>query len=289
MSEHEVVYHVGAHKTASSLLQKYMRDHRRLLHRHGIYYIGRSEMNDCVGWGKKLLTDPGILRARVAEGFADDPVYRRLVTSHENTLGPPFKPGAPHLYPRGPELAEGLATALRDWPARVLLYIRPQDEFVESYYLQRIHQGRRESFADWLAELDLDALSWRPVADALAAHFGRDRVEVIDFGLIRQGQNAFIADFFRRVDPEVDLQPDYRPVRNPSISDKGLRIALAANGHLRTDWERKAMRKFLQKYFSNRAYPRPVLFTDAQKHQLRARYAAEYEELTGRPLAGAPD
>lgn len=289
MPDNEVVYHVGAHKTASSLLQKFMRDNVELLRRHGVYYLGRSEMNDCVGWGKKLLTHPEILQARVAEGLSDDR-YRLLVTSHENTLGPPFKEDAAHLYPRGPELAAQLAATLERWPARAFLYIRPQDEFIESYYLQRIHQGHRLSFAEWLEQLDLDALSWRPAADALATHFGPDRVQVVDFRTIHRGQNEFIADFFRRIDPALDFEPSYRPVRNPSISDKGLKIALAANGHLRTDWERKAMRKFLQKYFSNRAYPRPVLLTDEQKQQIRSTYAAEYEELTGQPLvAGAPD
>jgi hypothetical protein len=280
MSQKEVVYHLGAHKTASSLLQKYMRDNTDVLRGHRIAFLGRGEMNDCVGWGKRLLKRPEILGDRLAE-LLDDDGCDRLVTSHENTLGPPLKPGAPHLYPRGPEIVEQLTRVLKPWRSRAFLYIRPQAEFVESYYLQRIHQGDHVSFSEWLDDLDLDALSWRPVVDALRRHFGPDRVEVVDFGLIRQGQNAFIADFFRRIDPAVDLAPDYRPIRNPSISGKGLRIALAANKHLRSDRERKAMRIFLQRHFSNRDYPRPILFTDEQKTQVRQRYASEYEQLTG--------
>lgn len=263
-----------------------MRDNPAPLREHGIYYLSRSEMNDYVGWGKKLLTRPQLLEHRIADAFVDRR-YHTVVTSHENTLGPPFKPGASHLYPRGPELVEQLATVLRRWHARAFLYIRPQDEFVESYYLQRIHQGHRQSFAEWLDEIDLDALSWRPVADALVEHFGQENVEIVDFGLIRTGQDAFIADFFRRIDPANRIDPTYGSVRNASVSDKGLRIALAANKHVRNDWERKALRKFLQKYFSNQAYPRPVLFTEEEKTQVRARYAVEYEELTGCALATA--
>lgn len=288
MPQKQVVYHLGAHKTGSSLLQKFMRDNRDVLRRHHIYYLSRSEMNDYVGWGKKLLMRPTLLEHRIADAFAD-PRYRTLITSHENTLGPPFKPGAPHLYPRGPELVEQLARVLGRWTSRAILYIRPQDEFVESYYLQRVHQGHRQTFAEWLEEVDLDALSWRPVADALMEHFGPDRVDIVDFGLIREGQDAFIADFFRRVEPDNEIDPRYGAVRNASVSEKGLRIALAANKHLRSDWERKALRKFLQKHFSNQAYPRPVLFTDDEKQHLRATYAREYEELTGRSLVATPD
>lgn len=245
-------------------------------------------MNDYVGWGKKLLTRPEGLERRIAAGLAN-PWYRTLVISHENTLGPPFKDGAAHLYPRGPELIEQLAKTLQRWPSRVFLYIRPQDEFLESYYLQRIHQGHRLSFEEWLEEIDLEAVSWRPLADALVEHFGRDRIEIVDFRTIQQGQNQFIADFLRRVDPSAEIEPDYRPVRNASISDKGLKIALAANKYLRNDHERKAMRTFLQKHFSNQRYPRPVLFSEEQKRQVRAAYAEEYEQLTGRFLPAEPD
>ena len=283
MARKQIAYHLGAHKTGSSLLQKYMRDNPDVLRRHRMVYLSRSEMNELVGWGKRLLTRPALLEDRIAELIAD----RRcttLVTSHENTLGPPLKPDGAHLYPRGPEIAEQLAHVLDRWPARIILYIRPQDEFVESYYLQRIQQGDHLTFEAWLEQVDLDALSWRPAVAALHQHFGPDRVEVVDFGRIRAGQNAFIADFFRRIDPALDLSPDYQPVRNASISDKGLRIALAANRHLRTDFERKAMRRFLQRHFSNRNSPRPVLLSPQQRTQLRERYAPEYLELTGAAL-----
>lgn len=280
----EVVYHLGAHKTGSSLLQKFMRDNPEVLRRHRIAYLGRGEMNTCVGWGKRLLNRPEILEDRLAELAADEGCDR-VVTSHENTLGPPLKPGAPHLYPRGPEIVEQLARVLKPWRARAFLYIRPQDEFLESYYLQQIHQGEHMSFGEWLEDIDLTALSWQPVVAALRAQFGADRVEVVDFGLIREGQNRFIADFLRRIDPTIEFTPDYRPIRNPSISGKGLRIALVANRHLRTDWERKAMRTFLQRHFSNQDYPRPVLLSDEQKAQLRRRYASEYQQLTGTRLS----
>lgn len=284
----QVVYHLGAHKTASSLIQKYLRDNPEVLRRHRLAYLGRGEMNDLVGWGKKVLRQPWLLEDRIAELVAD-PRCDRLVTSHENTLGPPLKPDGGHLYPRGPEIAARLAQILRRWPSRVILYLRPQDEFVESYYLQSIHQGGHATFEEWLGNVDLEAISWRPVVEALHEHVGRDHVEVVDFGRIREGQNAFIADFLRRVDPTLDVTPNYRPVRNASISEKGLRIALAANPHLRADWERKAMRRFLQRHFSNRASARPVLLSADQRAQLRDRYASEYEELTGtRRDAAAP-
>ena len=74
-----------------------------VLRQQRLVYLSRSEMNDLVGWGKRLIHQPELLEARISELLAG----RRcdtVVTSHENTLGAPFKPGAAHLYPRGPEL-----------------------------------------------------------------------------------------------------------------------------------------------------------------------------------------
>lgn len=276
-----VVFHVGAHKTGTSLLQKYMRDNAALLRRHRMYYISRGAMNDYVGWGDKLLTDPEPL-ARKIRTMLLIPWFTTVIASHENTLGPPLRGhrGA-HLYPRAPEIIRALGELLAPYRARILLSIRPQDQFVESYYLQSIHQGRHKRFDEWYARLDLDALSWRPVVDTLCEVFGREQVDVIDFRTIARSQEDYIGEFFRRIDPRHTFDIEYATVHNPSISDKGLQMALAANPHLRSGPERKLMRTFLQEHFSNQLHPRPILLSEEQRRGLRDRYAAEYEALVG--------
>ncbi len=280
MDNKTVVFHVGAHKTGTSLLQKYMRDNRRRLQLRGIYYLARSDMNDLVGWGRPLVEHPDRLAARISEVLGHL-VYQTLVTSHENTLGRPVAQGGAHLYPACAPMIEALGGVLAPYEAKVFLYVRPQVEFIESYYLQLIHQGNTFTFDEWLGTLDLDRLSWVPLTEMLRETFGDDRVEVVDFGEIRLGQNEFIERFFRRIDPGFDFKVDYKPRRNPSVGDKGLTLALAANPHLDTGDEKKAMRVFLQKHFSNVAYPRPALFTDAQRQELRDRYDDEYRLVTG--------
>lgn len=279
-----VVFHVGAHKTGTSLLQKYMRDNNAMLRRHRIYYLSRGAMNDYVGWGDKLLEDPAMLDRRIRRMLLI-PWFKVLIASHENTLGRPLRKAGTHLYPRAPEVIAALGQLLAPHNARIFFSIRPQEQFIESYYLQSIHEGRYKSFQEWLAEIDLDALSWKPVVDSLTATFGREHVEIVDFRTIRQGQQAYVRQFFTRIDPRYAFEVKYDAMRNPSISDKGLQMALAANPHLNSGEERKLMRKFLQKHFSNVRYPRPVLLSEDQKQALRDRYGAEYEALVGEPGA----
>jgi hypothetical protein len=286
MAKKRVAFHVGAHKTGTSLLQKYMRDNRGRLRRNRIYYLSRSETNHYVGWGNALRDQPNQLTERINKAL-HNPWYRTLVASHENTLGRPLRSKSLHLYPDVPEIAIGLKTALQPFDARILVGIRPQDEFLESYYLQRIHEGRTTRFAEWLDGLDLDALSWRPLIDALVSTFGAGRVEVIDFRTIAHGQNAYIENFLKRVDSRWSARVDYKAVRNPSISAKGLDIALAVNPLLESGEDRKLLRTFLQHHFNNRRSPRPQLLSDDQRAWLRTRYGGEYEELVS--LGNAAD
>lgn len=274
-----VVYHAGAHKTGTSLVQKYLLANADALRRQRIRHLSRAAMSDYVGWGDKLLDDPGPLADRIGRELRS-PLCKLLVASHENTLGRPFVAGGRQLYPRAPELIGALADLLRPFPAKIFVSIRPQADFLESYYLQTIHEGGHERFPEWLDRIDLDAISWRPLIHDLADAFGQDQVEVVDFRLIGMGQEAYLGHFFSRIDARYSsLGAGYTTVKNPSISDKGLQMALAANPELRSSGERRLMRKFLQANFSNTRYPRPVLLSEEQREWLEQRYGDEYESL----------
>ena len=274
----KIVVHVGAHKTGTSLIQKYMRDKPRQLTPFGVRPISRGQTNTLIGWGEVLIEHPALLSDRIAEESAD-PTARYVVASHENTLGRPHLASGDHLYPEAATRVAALTGILRDHDAMVIMYLRPQAAFLESYYLQLVQQGESFTFDQWLDRVDFDRVSWSPVVEMLRNAIGPDRVAIGDFEEIRSGQEPFLAGFFRRIDPAIDLTPRYTAKRNLSISEKGLQIALAANPHLRTADEKKQMRDFLQKHFSNAVYPRPILFSDQQRALLEDRYGAEYQDL----------
>lgn len=275
-----LIVHAGAHKTATSLVQKFARDKPDALARLGWRFIGRGDCNEYIGWGDALERQASALRERITSELAVDGAHAVLL-SHENTLGRPFIPGEPGLYPRAAANLRALAAATggHGWDTTVVLSIRPQSSFIPSYYLQHVHEGGFRLFHDWLADLELSGLSWGPVIAAAEREFGQERVVVVDFRRIQEGQRAFLRAFFEAIDPTLDLDTDYRPLRNPSISAKGLQIALAANPFLSTREERQAFRKFLQSQFSNRDYPRPALLDPDTRARLDAQYGDEYEAI----------
>ena len=273
-----VVLHIGAHKTGTSLVQHYMRANVPTVAAHGISYISRGDMNDYIGWGDKIINSPDKLRRRLDKELAAI-TCRYIFMSHENAIGRPFSDTMPGLYPHARENMEALASALENYNATIILSIRPETGFLESYYLQTIHQGGTQTFDQWVAAIDVENIPWRPAVDAVRTAFSKQRVHVIDFRNIARGQNAFLRDFITCIDPDIKLQPHYTAASNPSISEKGLTLALAVNPHLETHAERKSMRKYLQRRFSNKKYDRPKLLEDSVRAQLDLRYMPDYEKL----------
>ena len=199
--------------------------------------------------------------------------------SHENAIGRPFSEKLPGLYPHARENMEAIASALQDYAATIILSIRPEAGFLESYYLQTIHQGGTQTFEQWVAKIDVENIPWRPAVEAVRAAFSRQRVHVIDFRNIAREQNAFLRDFINCIDPGIKLQPHYAAASNPSVSEKGLQMALAVNPLLETHAERVFVRKFLQRRFSNKDYERPKLLDDDVRERLNAHYMPDYERL----------
>jgi hypothetical protein len=277
------VFHIGAHKTGTSVVQAYLDAKKEDLGAERLLVLTRKEMSAYVGYGHRLVADPTALIERVTEWREGDE-FDALFGSYENLMGGVVLPDQPGLYPSARLNVSALASAVRDCRLKVIISIRPQHELLESAYLQTVHQGGHESFGEWLGRIDLDAISWVPLVEFLHETLGEDNVTVIDFRTISDGQSAYIRQFLRAVDEKFDGPVDSSLIKNRSVSDKGLALALAANRHLMTDWQRRGMRKFLQKHFSNVDYPRPELLSTDQQHRLIDRYGSEYDRLT----AGAP-
>ncbi len=273
-----VIAHLGAHKTATSLLQKYFKEKKRYYSKRDLHCITRAEVSDYISWGNVVTENPqslnGYLRSCASRSGAS-----RLFFSNENALGKPFRQ-ASGLYPQNKKIIPGFVKAFEGFDVRIVYSIRPQWDFLTSYYLQKIHQGEYLSFDEFIQTLNLERLSWKPIIENLVEGFGREAVSVLDFCTISEGQTKFIEAFVRdNFTPPIRPDLSYDQVHNASISARGLEIALRVNPLLKPG-ESGKVRRFLQQNFSNRTESRPDLMPKELKNQLMDMYAGEYEELT---------
>ncbi len=280
-SDKHVILHVGVHKTASSLVQQY--SWRRRFENAGtagISVIRRRNLDNLIGYGKHVVEKPRRLRKRVENEFAK-PWVKHVLLSQENAVGPPIVVGTPGLYPKCDYSFKGLKKSLKQMNVTLVVVIRPQESFLESYYLQTIHQGGSKGFREWLKDVDLEHMQWVPLVRTASRIFGRKNVRVLDFRKIKEGQTEFIRYFFESVDPSIRIDPSYDEVHNASVSAEGLKVALAANPYITGKTEQKAFRKFIQENFSNQKGARPQFFSPEEKAELERRYAKDYEDALG--------
>lgn len=277
MINKRVYFHVGAHKTATSLIQKYAMRSTKILAKHRFFLIDRAETIRLIKWGRMPAAAVLKMRDLINEALRNKQTQNVLV-SHENTIGRPFISDRPGLYPQGPKNLKDLAKNFDKYNTSVIISIRPQADFLESYYLQSIHEGGSVPFDKWIESVDLNFLSWNPLIESARKHFGNGNVHLVDFRTLKDGQPAFLENFFSIMDVNTKLRPKYEEKHNPSISAKGLSIALAANKFLETETERSYMRRFLQNRFSNTLYPRPKLLSQEQRTRITALYQDEYDD-----------
>jgi len=276
-SNKTLVAHLGAHKTATSLVQGYFKEKSKYYAKQGVCFLTRSDVSPYISWGQKVVKDAEKFNAYIkTRTDTFDGSY--VLLSNENAIGRPFGT-SPGLYPGHDKIIPHFVRAFDGFEPRIVYSIRPQWEYIESYYLQLVHQGYFNTFYQFLDEIDLDALQWNPIIDKFRAEFGRENVVVMDFGKIRQGQDVFLKEFIERaLSPEIVPDLDYDVVHNASISDRGLEMALRVNPLLKKG-ETGVVRRFLQEHFSNLTEPRPNLLAEHMKVELKARYADEYAAL----------
>jgi hypothetical protein len=275
----KVILHFGAHKTGTSLIQKFMRDRKEILSRLGIVFVSRSESDELIGWGTKFRTNPKPLQQQV-HSLAESGC-RYIVISHENSLGKPFSQGSCGLYNKSGEQINAFAEALSNYDLTFIYYIRRQWEFVESYYIQTVHQGSSKTFKEWYTSIGGSAnLSWRPLVENLRMIQGGSTI-IKDFGtLVENGQEWYLKDFFECfIDTESIPPVEYKSKRNISVGETGLKMLRAANMFTDTAAERKLLRKFFQLHFNNLNYPRPNLLNPEEQMRIKEKYASELVEL----------
>lgn len=276
-----VICHLGAHKTATSLVQKYFQEKREHYKSLGVSYIPRERISELTGWGTRLIENPTDFRAEV-DSHSAQPGTRFVLFSFEDMLRRPFAEGKKGLYPRHREPLNALADALKGYDIKIVYYLRPQVEFVPSYYVQMVQEGDFFTFEQFIDDLvDLSSLSWKPMVDSFSSVFGSENIYIGDFRAIRNGQFEFLKNFVESTMPGVTGDYEYKKLHNVGLSARGLHIALRINPLLRkgsVTRETRKVRNFLQENFNSLTEPKPVLLSEEVRGQLMT-YNAEYEDL----------
>lgn len=178
--------HVGAHKTATTHLQRTLRGMIPQMLAAGVHYSdvkhwrgGRLRLPAALNDGSNLAALRGRLRRQLDVIAATWP---EMVVSEENLLGNLRRDGLMGpgnvVYPQARRRLARLCAMLRHRPATICLAVREPSDFLTSAFTMQVKGGHEILFPDYLGGFDPAALSWCDLAQRLLSVRGVARLVV---------------------------------------------------------------------------------------------------------------
>jgi hypothetical protein len=214
--------HLGAHNTASTLLQDHMRQHKADLQSSGIAYHGPEDIRPSttprLGGSKNTR-----LAARAATLAAEEKTVGLVVLSEENLIG-----GYRNIFNRDllyPDLTDRLSPlrgALPRPPEKIFISICCLESFFVSAYCEALRRSPLfVPFSSYCPpDIRLDALCWSSVIERIHVIFPAAEVVVWRFEDLTTALPRAVQVMFQGIDPRIaSALACAAPVR-PSLSQK---------------------------------------------------------------------
>lgn len=181
-----IALHLGAHKTATTYIQKALEQSRESLRRTGVGYPPLNRIRSTIT-GRLDFAGLG-LGSAARRILAEYHGCERLILSDENMLGG-LRPSrrTKEFYAARSRRVGGIVRNVRPNPVKIFFATRSYDEFVSAMYCEYIRHNPFISAASYLDRIDLEALSWSRVIATLVEIVGAENLTVWryeDFSLV---------------------------------------------------------------------------------------------------------
>ncbi|MDH5666802.1 MAG: hypothetical protein OEY86_02175 [Nitrospira sp.] len=176
-------------------------------------------------------------------------------------------------------VSEMLRDTTRNFHVKVIVYLRRQDDFVESMYTQGIHQGESFSFEEYLGGFNHpNALNYTRILDSYAMHFGKENMIVRGYEMACRG-DGLVKDFCNAVGIDALPYEKLSHNRNPSYSRVALEIARATNPKLDGE-QKKKLRSILQSSSAKDRGEPFKFFSSSERKDFLARFSESNEQIS---------
>ena len=290
MAQRQLRLHLGAHKTATTHLQRVLTRRTAALARLGVDFVPpealRPVLREARGWRHRLLGRTGARLAAAIEARATG--LDVLAISDENLLGDISDVLNPRLYPRLARRLAVLAPLAEGREVHLFLAIRPLDRVWASAYAEalRHHRPRPGRLAALEAAAIADPPSWLDPIARLRDTFPRAAVTVWRYEDYRTHGRA-IAGLFLGRDP--GWLPDLPPPRwTISPGPAGVRAAEQVTLPMPGNLRRKRIAGLYAAHPAAEEGPFAPFGRDAVL-RLQERYSADLEALDRDGLLAHPE
>ncbi|MCP4361006.1 MAG: hypothetical protein GY796_23615 [Chloroflexi bacterium] len=274
MTRTRLYIHVGTHKTGSTAIQHALRQNQFALREENLVFLPLPGNVRSLMLLKELDYDiielfKRELNRQVTYNQKKEGEGVRFLMSWEGFSGNPLSG-----YKNAGIVAEHLKKITDYMDVRIIVYLRRQDDFLESLYTQKIHEGESYTFQSFIETYSTSLFDWERFLHCYSEHFGKENV------IARRYDKAFLPesdsllkDFSQVVgiDNEQLLSHIDTLTPNRGYSRDALEIARLSNPHLSND-ERQYMRRILQQTSSKQPFERYSFWDNEKRDAFLAQY-----------------
>jgi len=273
MKKPHLYLHIGTHKTGSTAIQKALQHNRHLLKKDGFIYL---PLPGCV----RSLASSRELDKKFTHSFKEE-INRHIKKHRKGNLcflmsWEGFSGDPATGYNDTDIIAKHLKEATAHIHVTIVVYLRRQDDFIESMYTQEIHEGGSIPFKEFINSYPKKPFDWNQLLHHYSKHFGKDNILVRKYDRASlPKKNSLLEDFSTAIGlsgkylakTEVTLTP------NCGYSRDALEIAKLCNPHLNNE-ERSFLRRMLQKTSSKQPFEAYSFWTQTEREQFLSQYTA---------------
>ena len=192
--------HIGTHKTGTTSIEAFLKTNRKALARQGIGLLTfprdarralREHAEGHEAAATNLANTLEHLITKQSRACANQP--NTYILSWEGFCG-----NASKGYSDAHLMANALNVASKycNLNPYIILYIRPQEEFISSYYSQTVKDGKTKSIQEFLHDLPSASFNWLRLTETFERQFGADQVVVERYCReLFPGKNEILKDF----------------------------------------------------------------------------------------------
>ncbi|CAH6794956.1 hypothetical protein VCHA34P129_100050 [Vibrio chagasii] len=254
---------LGTHKTGTSSIQRFIKSKSELFLEQGIYIA-----ND---FSNRKVDDDFFLDLSKSIEHAVNSDVKKYVLVNERLLG---------LYGDGysekKEYAERLKLALpNNCSVDISMTFRRQDSFIESAFMQLIHQGESINFNDFYNKV-YSKFDWSDYLSIVESVFPSSRILPFEY----KGSDA-VSNFMEFIDFKIDFEKASEKKINLSYGRLAFDIANFSNEKTNQS-QRAIIRRLLQDNLNSSLSQPCQLLTLDQKEKLRAVYFESNKKIIDR-------
>ncbi|MGM0826319.1 MAG: sulfotransferase domain-containing protein [Pseudomonadota bacterium] len=295
-----IYLHLGAHKTASTYMQRFFKANERLFKRRDVELVFkkklmRNGMGKLFRWHYKVSRGRNAAFPQAFKSYLEslgDSKSESIFISYEGLLGRMDLSKTKTIYPSCHLSVNHLADSFSNKNVKVVFCIRNYADFIESSYKWLVGSGRSLSFDEYIREVDLEKISWLPIIEALIETFGKNNVvfwRYEDYKANYKVINHKLLNFFFSDVNEDEISYKWDEPTNVSLSEKRLRWVLALNKYIDSlpFWGLKRKQKIKRSIgasvnktsFIDKRSGKPRLLGNDVRRKLSSRYTEDVKSL----------